>query len=134
MGNYKGNNITVYPGRSTHRRTKPDYYPDLDKEILFEEGYIASRSSHSRGSTVDVTIVYRDRERALRELDMGSRFDYFGPVSWPESREVAPQQRANRGFFQSLMRAHGFVPHAQEWWHFTLSDEPYPDTYFDFVK
>lgn len=114
------------------RRTKPDYYPDVAKENLFREGYIASRSSHSRGSTVDVTIVHRDDEGAARELDMGSRFDFFGPVSWPDSREVTPQQRANRALLQSLMTAKGFVPYAQEWWHFTLSGEPYPDTYFDF--
>ena len=116
----------------TDRRTKPDYYPDVAKEDLFEEGYIASQSSHSRGSTVDVMIVYRDAEGAVSELDMGSRFDFFGPVSWPDNREVTPQQRANRALLQSLMKAQGFVPYAQEWWHFTLSGEPYPDTYFDF--
>ena len=114
------------------RRTKAVYYPDVAKEDLFKEGYIASQSSHSRGSTVDVTIVHRDGDGAVRELDMGSRFDFFGPVSWPDSREVTPQQRANRALLQSLMTAHGFVPYAQEWWHFTLSGEPYPETYFDF--
>ena len=114
------------------RRTKPDYYPDVAKEDLFKERYIAGRSSHSRGSTVDVTIVYRDAEGAVRELDMGSRFDFFAPVSWPDSPAVMPQQRANRALLQSLMRAQRFVPYAQEWWHFALSGEPYPDTYFDF--
>ena len=116
------------------QRTKPDYYPDVEKADLFQEGYIASRSSHSRGSTVDVTLVYRDGAGVVRELDMGSRFDLFGPVSWPASRTVAPQQRANRALLQSLMRSQEFVPYAQEWWHFTLRDEPYPDTYFDFVN
>lgn len=115
------------------QRTKPDYYPDVEKANLFEEGYIASRSSHSRGSTVDITIVYRDGAGVVWELDMGSRFDFFGPVSWPDSRAVTPQQRANRALLQSLMRAQGFVPYPQEWWHFTLRDEPYPNTYFDFV-
>ena len=115
------------------QRTKPDYYPEVEKADLFQEGYIDSRSSHSRGSTVDVTLVYRDGAGAVRELDMGSRFDLFGPVSWPTSRAVAPQHRTNRALLQSLMRAQGFVPYAQEWWHFTLGDEPYPDTYFDFV-
>ena len=116
------------------QRTKPDYYPDVAKENLFEEGYIASRSSHSRGSTVDITIVYRNGDGLLRELDMGSPFDHFGPISWPDSREVTPQQRANRALLQSLMTAQGFLPYAQEWWHFTLSGEPYPDTYFDFLS
>ena len=113
------------------QRTKPDYYPDVAKEDLFKEGYIASQSSHSRGSTVDVTIVHRGGGM-VRELDMGSRFDFFGPISWPDSREGTPPQRANRALLQSLMRSQGFVPYAQEWWHFTLSGEPYPDTYFDF--
>ena len=115
------------------QRTKPDYYPDVEKDNLFKEGYIASRSSHSRGSTVDVTLVYRDGEGVVRELDMGSRFDFFGPVSWPASRAVAPRHRANRALLQRLMSAQGFVPYAQEWWHFTLGGEPYPDTYFDFA-
>ena len=115
------------------QRTKPDYYPEVEKANLFQAGYIARRSSHSRGSTVDVTIVSRDGEGVVRDLDMGSRFDFFGPVSWPASRAVGPQQRANRALLQSLMRAQGFVPYAQEWWHFTLRDEPYPATYFDFA-
>ena len=114
------------------RRTKPDYYPDVAKENLFKEGYNASRSSLSRGSTVDVTIVYRDSAGLIRELDMGSRFDFFGPISWPDSAAITAQQRANRALVQSLMTAHGFAPYAQEWWHFTLVHEPYPDTYFDF--
>ncbi len=114
------------------QRTKPVYYPDVAKEDLFEEGYIASRSSHSRGSTVDVTIVYPDQDGSTRALDMGSRFDFFGPISWPDSAGVSPQQRANRALLQSLMTASGFAPYAQEWWHFTLREEPYPDTYFDF--
>ena len=114
------------------QRTKPTYYPDVAKQDLFAEGYIASRSSHSRGSTVDVTIVSRDDAGAIRALDMGSRFDFFGPLSWPESTLASPQQRANRALLQNLMTASGFAPYAKEWWHFTLRDEPYPDTYFDF--
>ena len=114
------------------QRTKPRYYPEVEKKNLFKEGYIAARSSHSRGSTVDLTIVSFDRAGSVRELDMGSHFDLFGPVSWPDSPKVPAQQRANRMLLQSLMSAHGFAPYAQEWWHFTLRDEPYPDTYFDF--
>ena len=114
------------------RQTKPDYYPGVAKADLFREGYIASRSGHSRGSTVDLTIVYSDPDGSLRELDMGSRFDFFGPESWPDSRRVTAQQRANRALLQVLMTAHGFAPYPQEWWHFTLAGEPYPDSYFDF--
>ena len=114
------------------QRTKPDYYPDVAKENLFKEGYIAERSSHSRSSTVDLTIVYRDGERMVQELDMGSGYDFFAPISWPDSPAVTAQQRANRALLQQLMLAHGFTSYAQEWWHFTFAGEPYPDTYFDF--
>ena len=114
------------------QRTKPDFYPDVAKEDLFEEGYIAARSSHSRGSTVDLTIVYRDEAGAVHELDMGSDYDFFGPISWPDSPAVTAQQRANRALLHNAMIAHGFNHYPQEWWHFTLSDEPYPDSYFDF--
>ena len=114
------------------QRTRADYYPNVAKENLFSEGYIAGRSGHSRGSTVDLTIVHRDAKGALRELDMGSGYDFFGRVSWPDSAAVNAQQRANRALLRQLMTAHGFTPYAQEWWHFTLAGEPHPDRYFDF--
>ena len=114
------------------QQTKPDFYPDVAKEDLFEEGYIAARSGHSRGSTVDLTIVYRDESGTINELDMGSGYDFFGPISWPDSRAVSAQQRANRALLQRVMHAHGFNHYAQEWWHFSFASEPYPDTYFDF--
>ena len=114
------------------QRTKSDFYPDVAKEDLFEEGYIAARSGHSRGSTVDLTIVYRDVSGAAHELDMGSSYDFFGPISWPDSPSVTARQRANRALLQQVMITHGFTYYAREWWHFTLADEPYADTYFDF--
>ena len=114
------------------QRTKLDYYPNVEKEDLLEEGYIASQSSHSRGSTVDLTIVSRGEDGTIHELDMGSRFDFFGPISWPNSSMISVQQRANRVLLRSLMTKHGFAPYPQEWWHFTLRREPYPDTHFDF--
>ncbi|AGW14769.1 M15 family metallopeptidase [Megalodesulfovibrio gigas] len=110
-------------------KTKPRYYPDVPKEELFVRGYIAARSSHSRGSTVDLTIV--DRTTGT-PLDMGSPFDFFGPVSWPSSMEVGADQRARRMLLQTLMVGQGFKIYDQEWWHFTLKDEPFPETYHDF--
>lgn len=114
------------------QQTKRDYYPDVAKTDLFEEGYIAARSSHSRGSTVDLTLVYLDEAGSTHEFDMGSGFDFFGLESWPDSHSVSAQQRANRVLLRNLMIANGFSPYAQEWWHFTLRGEPHPDTYFDF--
>ena len=121
-----------WAGDLEDRRTKPAYYPDVVKSNLFKEGYIAARSSHSRGSTVDLTIVHRDDKGSVQELDMGSPYDFFGPISWPASKAVSSQQRANRILLRTLMISHGFAPYAQEWWHFTLRGEPYPNTYFDF--
>ncbi len=114
--------------------TKSEFYPDVAKQDLFKEGYIAARSGHSRGSTVDLTIVFQDGSGAVRELDMGSGYDFFGPVSWPESNAVSAQQRANRALLHEAMTTNGFNHYDREWWHFTLADEPYPDTYFDFAN
>lgn len=113
-------------------RMKAAYYPEVAKKDLFRLGYIAAQSSHSRGSTVDLTLVERDGTDALRELDMGTGFDLFSPASWPASSRVTARQRAHRLLLRTLMVAHGFVPYEKEWWHFTLAEEPYPDTYFDF--
>jgi D-alanyl-D-alanine dipeptidase len=114
------------------RETKAKYYPRVAKKDLFSEGYIAARSSHSRGSTVDLTIVFRAPDGTVKELDMGSSWDFFGPISWPASDAVSAQQRANRTLLRTLMMNHGFQPYTQEWWHFTLRNEPHPETYFDF--
>jgi D-alanyl-D-alanine dipeptidase len=110
---------------------KARYYPDVAKQDLLREGYVAGRSSHSRGSTLDLTLVARDGD-AVRPLDMGTGWDRFSPRSWPTSPEVPPAARANRLLLRSLMTKHGFRPYPREWWHFTLADEPYPDRYFDF--
>lgn len=111
-------------------KMKLNYYPELDKESLFKQGYLIDRSSHSRGSAVDVSIVSLHKTDP-EELDMGTDWDFFGPDSWPQSFTVTPQQRANRMFLYHMMRKHGFKPHEKEWWHFTLENEPYPDQYFD---
>ncbi|NCC25203.1 MAG: peptidase M15 [Deltaproteobacteria bacterium] len=111
---------------------KAEYYPDIAKNRLFPEGYIAERSSHSRGSTVDLTIVSIRPETMGRELDMGTGFDFFGPESAPLFPGISDEQRAHRLLLQTLMVQHGFAPYAEEWWHFTLKDESFPNTYFDF--
>ncbi len=110
-------------------RTKAVYYPDVDKSQLFALGYIAERSGHSRGSTLDLTLV---NAATGAELDMGTPFDLFSARSWPASKEVSAEQKANRQLLATLMETHRFKPIEQEWWHFTLANEPFPDTYFDF--
>ena len=110
-------------------RMKPYFYPDLEKQELFKQGYIASQSSHSRGSAVDLTLL--DMATG-REVDMGSPFDLFSEISHPDSKQVTEEQHANRMFLQSAMIRNGFKPIDCEWWHFSLADEPYPDVYFDF--
>lgn len=111
-------------------KMKSVYYPHVDKSELFEQGYIAGQSGHSRGSAVDLTLVSLD---SGEELDLGTRWDYFDPRSAPANQEVSPQQQARRMLLQITMMKHGFEPLDTEWWHFNLRDEPYPDTYFDFV-
>ncbi len=110
-------------------RMKPYFYPDLEKQELFRQGYIAKRSSHSRGSTVDVTLLDM---RTGKEVDMGSPFDLFSEVSHPDYRGITEEQYENRMLLQHVMRRAGFLPLDCEWWHFTLADEPYPDIYFTF--
>jgi zinc D-Ala-D-Ala dipeptidase len=107
---------------------KGEFYPDVDKRVLFREGYISSRSGHSRGSTVDLTLARADGS----ELDMGTPFDFFSPRSWPSSPNVSPEAKENRAMFAAAMRRRGFHPYPREWWHFTLAHEPFPATYFDF--
>lgn len=109
-------------------RQKARFYPDVPKNELFARGYIAARSGHSRGSTVDLTLVDL---ASGRELDMGTPFDYFSPRSWPQDARSTPAQRAHRMLLRTVMRAEGFKPLREEWWHFTLENEPYPVTYFD---
>lgn len=110
--------------------TKAEFYPNVDKTRLFELGYIAERSGHSRGSTLDLTLI--DLATGA-EVDMGSPFDLFDTRSWPSDETVSATARANRAMLADVMRRHGFRPLREEWWHFTLDGEPHPDTYFDFV-
>ena len=107
---------------------KAEFYPDVDKRTLFRDGYIASHSGHSRGSTIDLTLARTDG----RELDMGTPFDFFSPKSWTADASIGPEARANRTLLATAMRRRGFRGYDKEWWHFTLRDEPFPETYFDF--
>ena len=106
---------------------KAEFYPDVDKRTLFRDGYIASRSGHSRGSTVDLTLVRADGA----ELDMGTPFDFFSPRSWTAASSVTAEQHANRMRLAAAMQRRGFRGYPKEWWHFTLRNEPFPETYFD---
>jgi len=110
-------------------RMKEYFYPDLGKDVLFPQGYIDEHSGHSRGSTVDLTLFDMATEK---EVDMGGTFDYFGEKSHPDYTGITDEQYANRMILRDAMLAHGFKPLDTEWWHFTLADEPYPDTYFTF--
>ncbi len=129
-------------------KMKQYFYPDLDKSVLFEQEYIYERSGHTRGSTVDLTLFDMATEK---ELDMGGTFDWFGPESHPDfcgnpatgeytgdnhkspaNRSITAEQFAHRMILRRAMLAHGFKPIDTEWWHFTLKNEPFPDTYFTF--
>ena len=110
-------------------RMKPYFYPTLEKQELFAKGYIAKMSSHSRGSTVDLTLLDM---KTGKEADMGSPFDLFDEISHPDYRGITEEQFENRMLLQRVMVRNGFEPFPYEWWHFTLQNEPYPDTYFAF--
>lgn len=108
---------------------KPYFYPELEKNVLFPQGYIAEKSGHSRGSTVDLTLFDM---ASGKEVDMGGTFDYFGLLSHPDYKDITEEQYQNRMILRDAMLAHGFKPLEEEWWHFTLKNEPFPSTYFTF--
>jgi len=122
-------NFVRWAQRIDDVKRKREFYPHVDKRDLFKEGYISQRSGHSRGSTVDLTLVRRSDGR---ELDMGSPFDFFSPKSWSSDASVSGEAHANRALLAAAMTHGGFRPYKKEWWHFTLAGEPFPDTYFDF--
>lgn len=135
-------------------KTKKEFYPTIDKRNLFKDGYIDSKSGHSRGSTVDLTIVplpapiqqnyipgqklsecYLPEAKRFGDnsIDMGTGFDCFHELSHTANKNINQQQKINRLLLKSLMEKHGFKNYDLEWWHYTLKNEPYPDTYFDFA-
>jgi D-alanyl-D-alanine dipeptidase len=110
-------------------RTKPRHYPNIDRAGMFEKGYVAAKSGHSRGSTVDLTLY----DMATGELAaMGGGHDLMDPVSHHGASGITQAEEVNRQALRSIMEASGFRAYDYEWWHYTLEDEPYPDTYFDF--
>jgi D-alanyl-D-alanine dipeptidase len=112
---------------------KAEFYPDVDKRTLFRDGYIASYSGHSRGSTMDLTLAQADgTELEVYDLDMGTPFDFFSPKSWTADASVPAAAHANRMLLAGAMHRRGFRGYDREWWHFTLRGEPFPETYFDF--
>ncbi|MFO7675377.1 MAG: M15 family metallopeptidase [bacterium] len=113
----------------TDSKMKSEFYPDMEKSELFPKGYIAERSGHSRGSTIDLTLVDLP---SGSELPMGTGYDFFSERSWPKDAKQAPEARAARLLLSVVMQGRGFEPYESEWWHFRLADEPYPDTFFDF--
>lgn len=134
---------------------KSQYYPRVDKAKVFELGYVARRSGHSRGSTIDLTIIkdgqqlseIKEEKRALLDgytitllndgtVDMGASFDLFDKASHIENDVIAEQFKQMRTYLRMVMQKHGFKPYSEEWWHFTLKNEPFPadqeSSYFDF--
>lgn len=124
------NHFSKWAKRVNDTLMKQKFYPDVDKRNLFKEGYIASRSRHSSGSTLDLTIVDLKTGRAL---DMGTPYDYFGKASWFLHDNLTETQKSNRMLLHNMMTKHGFRHYPQEWWHFTLQGEPFKDQYFDFL-
>ena len=110
-------------------RMKDYFYPELDKSEIIPRGYVLEHSGHSRGSTVDLTLFDM---KAAKDVDMGGPFDYFGELSHPDYKGISQEQYNNRMILRDAMTRHGFLPLAEEWWHFTLKNEPFPDTCFTF--
>lgn len=114
------------------QKQKKLYYPNINKADFFKLGYVAAKSGHSRGTTVDLTITQDNPHHQSVELFMGTHFDFMDPSSHVFSKEINTKAQKNRMYLRSLMIDAGFDPLEEEWWHFTLHKEPYPYTYFNF--
>ncbi|NGO71591.1 M15 family metallopeptidase [Streptomyces boncukensis] len=135
------------------QRMKAEFYPRVDKNRLFEDGYIAERSGHSRGSTVDLTLVKlparptrpyvpgepltdcaapQDERFPDNSVDMGTGYDCFDTLSHTEDPRIQGAQRAHRQLLKRALERQGFANLPEEWWHFTHRPETFPETYFDF--
>ena len=145
------NHFIAWSKDASQIEMKAHYYPHINKKDLFDLGYLAEKSAHSRGSTVDLSIIrvgdeellLNSQERRFEDgraftylsdgtLDMHSHFDLFDEGSWHDSPLVSCEAVKNRGYLRAKMRAQGFNFYDKEWWHYELRDEPFPDTYFDF--
>lgn len=137
----------------SQQEMKAEFYPTVNKKDVFKLGYVAAQSSHSRGSTMDLTIVklpvqaepaYHPHERLIscfapykqryhdNSINMGTGYDCFDELAHPDNTSISPKEYLNRMFLHYWMTKYGFVGFDTEWWHFTLQNEPYPDTYFNF--
>ena len=148
------NHFVKWATEIDNTKTKEEFYPTIDKRNLFKDGYIDSKSGHSRGSTVDLTVIpipprqqhnYVPGQKLYEcylpagqrfgdnSIDMGTGFDCFHELSHTQNRNVGLQQRINRLLLKVLMEKQGFRNFEKEWWHYTLNNEPHPDIYFDFT-
>lgn len=125
------NDFIVWSQDASDQKMKATYYPNVNKADFFKLGYVAEKSGHTRGSTVDLTLV-RLHQGKKQEIDMGTHFDFMDELSHPLNRGVSTVARENRLLLRRMMEDAGFEAYPTEWWHFTLKEEPYPDTYFDF--
>lgn len=123
------NDFVVWSKDVRDQKMKSEYYPRVDKAEFFELGYVAAKSGHTRGSTVDLTVIDL---KTGKQLDMGGEFDFMDERSHPTCQTITPEQYRNRMMLRELMLQNKFKPLATEWWHFTLEKEPFPDTYFNF--
>jgi D-alanyl-D-alanine dipeptidase len=148
------NHFVKWATQIDNTKTKEEFYPTIDKINLFKDGYIDSKSGHSRGSTVDLTVIPippRQQDNYVpgqklyecylpagqrfgdNSIDMGTGFDCFHELSHTQNGNVSLQQRINRLLLKVLMEKQGFRNFEKEWWHYTLNNEPHPDIYFDFT-
>lgn len=147
------NDFVIWGKRLDDQKMKQEFYPRINKADAFKDGYVAEKSSHTRGSTVDLTIIpvgakskaYHDGQSLIScyapyserfddgSIDMGTGFDCFDVLAHNDNRSINQTAYQNRLLLKSLMEQHGFNPYQPEWWHFTLKNEPYPNTYFDFL-
>ena len=118
-----------WAGQPEDGRTKPRHYPNIDRPEMFDKGYVATRSGHSRGSAVDLTLYHLASGELAR---MGGGHDLMDAVSHHDARGITQVEATNRRTLRSVMTAAGFGSYECEWWHYSLKDEPFPDTYFDF--
>jgi D-alanyl-D-alanine dipeptidase len=124
------NDFIAWSKDPADQKMKLHYYPRVDKADVFTLGYVAEKSGHSRGSTVDLTIVHLDQPS--KELAMGTHFDFMDELSHALSEHIQGEPRKNRLMLRDLMQQAGFIPYEKEWWDFRLKEEPFPETYFDF--